>query len=148
MQVVVESRGGLLQEVTARGKRLLSDEPVESGGTNQGQTPYELLLGALGACTAMTISMYARRKGWPLEGVRVELDHERVHARDCEDCEEKDAYLDRFRKVVTVRGPLEETQVARLHEISRRCPVHRTLTGEIRIDDEIRLAGTEPDGGA
>ena len=148
MQVVVESRGGLLQEVTARGKRLLSDEPVESGGTNQGPTPYELLLGALGACTAMTISMYARRKGWPLEGVRVELDHERIHARDCEECEEKDAYLDRFRKVVTVRGSLVESQVARLHEISRRCPVHRTLTGEIRIEDEIRLAGAEPDGGA
>ena len=110
MQVVVESRGGLLQEVTARGKRLLSDEPVESGGTNQGPTPYELLLGALGSCTAMTISMYARRKGWPLEGVRVELDHERIHARDCEECEEKDAYLDRFRKAVTVRGPLDESR--------------------------------------
>jgi uncharacterized OsmC-like protein len=143
MRVVVESQGGLLQQVTARGKRLLADEPVEVGGTNQGMNPYELLLAALGSCTAMTVMMYARRKGWPLQGVRVELDHERVHARDCEDCEEKDAYLDRFRKRLTVRGPLDDEQVARLHEISRRCPVHRTLTGEIRIEDEIELA--EPD---
>lgn len=148
MRVVVESQGGLLQEVTARGKRLLSDEPVESGGTNQGQTPYELLLGALGSCTAMTVMMYARRKGWPLEGVRVELDHERVHAQDCEDCEERDAYLDRFWKRVTVRGPLDAEQVERLHEISRRCPVHRTLMGQIQIEDEIQLADPEPAGDA
>ena len=144
MQVVVESRGGLLQEVTARGKRVLADEPVEAGGTNQGQTPYELLLGALGSCTAMTMMMYARRKGWPLEGVRVELEHERVHARDCEDCEEKDAFLDRFHKRVIVRGPLNAEQIERLHEISRRCPVHRTLTGQIQIEDEIHRAAPEP----
>ena len=140
MQVVVESREGLVQDITARGKRLVADEPVESGGTNLGPTPYELLLAALGSCTAMTILMYARRKGWPVEGVRVELSHERVHAQDCEDCDEKDAYLEQFTKRVTLRGPLDESQRARLEEISRRCPVHRTLLGQIRIDDEVVLA--------
>jgi putative redox protein len=138
--VVVESREGLVQQVSIRGKQIIADEPVESGGLNQGPTPYELLLGALGTCTAMTLIMYARRKGWPLEGVRIELTHERVHAKDCEDCEDKDAYLDRFTKVITVGGPLDETQRARLEEISRRCPVHQTLLGTIRIEDELRLA--------
>ena len=142
MQVVVESQGGLTQQIEMRNKRFLADEPVEAGGTNLGPTPYELLLGALGSCTAMTVIMYARRKGWPVESVRVEMSYERVHARDCEDCEEQDAYLEQFSKVVTVSGPLDETQRARLEEISRKCPVHRTLLGQIRIDDELRLAGS------
>jgi len=141
MQVVVESQDGLAQRVEMRGKAVVVDEPVEAGGTNLGPTPYELLLAALGSCTAMTIIMYARRKGWPLEGVRVELGYERVHARDCEDCETTDAYLEQFTKLVIVRGPLDEEQRARLEEISRRCPVHRTLLGQVRIDDELRLAG-------
>src|SRR5207248_2660736 len=112
MQIVVESRDGLAQQVEMRNKRIVADEPVEVGGTNLGPTPYELLLGALGSCTAMTVIMYARRKGWPLESVRVELSYDRVHARDCENCEEEDAYLEQFTKVVTVRGPLDEEQRA------------------------------------
>jgi putative redox protein len=88
----------------------------------------------------MTISMYARRKGWPIESIRVELSYERIHARDCEECDEKDVYLEQFTKVVTVRGLLDEEQRVRLEEISRRCPVHRTLLGQIRIEDEVRLA--------
>ena len=139
MSVVVESGDGLRQEITVRGKVVIADEPVEAGGTDQGPNPYELLLGALGSCTAMTILMYARRKQWPVEHVRVELDHSRVHAKDCEDCETKDVRLDYFRKRITVRGSLTEEQRARLAEISQRCPVHRTLTGTIRIDDELRL---------
>lgn len=139
MSVVVESGDGLRQEITVRGKVVIADEPVEAGGSDQGPNPYELLLGALGSCTAMTILIYARRKQWPVEHVRVELDHSRVHAKDCEDCETKDARLDYFRKRITVRGSLTEEQRARLEEISRRCPVHRTLTGTIRIDDELRL---------
>jgi putative redox protein len=139
MSVVVESGDGLRQEITVRGKLVIADEPAEAGGTDQGPNPYELLLGALGACTAMTILMYARRKQWPVEHVRVELDHSRAHAKDCEDCETKDVRLDYFRKRVVVRGRLTEEQRARLAEISQRCPVHRTLTGTIRIDDELRL---------
>ena len=139
VSVVVESGDGLRQEITVRGQVVIADEPVEAGGTDQGPNPYELLLGALGSCTAMTILMYARRKQWPVEHVRVELDHSRVHAKDCEDCETKDVRLDYFRKRITVRGSLTEEQRARLAEISQRCPVHRTLTGTIRIDDELRL---------
>jgi putative redox protein len=139
MQVIVESRDGLAQQIEMRNKVIVADEPVLVGGTNLGPTPYELLLGALGSCTAMTIIMYARRNGWPVESVRVELTYERIHARDCEHCEEQDAYLQQFNKVVTVRGPLDEAQRARLEEISRRCPVQRTLLGQIQIDDEVRL---------
>jgi putative redox protein len=139
MSVVVESTDGLRQEITVRGKTLVADEPVEDGGTDAGPNPYELLLSALGACTSMTILLYARHKQWPVEHVRVELDHSRAHMRDCEACESQDVRLDYFRKRITVRGPLSEEQRLRLEEIARRCPVHRTLTGTIRIDDELRL---------
>lgn len=144
MSVVVESTDGLRQEMTVRGKRVVVDEPKEAGGTDEGPDPYEMLLGSLGACTSMTIILYARRKRWPVEHVRVELDYSRVHVKDCEDCEEKDVKLDYFRKRVTVRGPLSEGQRTRLEEISRRCPVHRTLTGTIRIDDELRIEQPAP----
>lgn len=137
--VVVERVAGLQHQISVRGKRVIADEPVEVTGTNLGPTPYELLLGALGSCTSMTILLYAKRKGWPVEHVRVELEHSRVHERDCEDCEEKDAYLDRFRKRITVRGPLTQEQGQRLEEIAKRCPVHRTLMGTIHIDDELIL---------
>jgi putative redox protein len=143
MSVVVESSDGLRQEITVRGKHLVADEPTEDGGTDQGLSPYELLLSALGSCTSMTILLYARRKRWPVEHVRVELDHSRVHVRDCEACETEDVKLDYFRKRVFVRGPLSDEQRARLEEISRRCPVHRTLTGTIRIDDALTIEATE-----
>ena len=103
MSVVVESSDGLRQEITIRGKSVIADEPLEDGGTDQGPSPYELLLSALGSCTSMTILLYARRKQWPVEHVRVVLDHSRVHVRDCEECEEHDVRLDYFRKRVTVR---------------------------------------------
>jgi putative redox protein len=139
MPVVVESSDGLRQEITVRGKSLIADEPKEDGGTDEGPSPYELLLSALGACTSMTILLYARRKKWPVQHVRVELDHSRVHRRDCEECEEKDVRLDYFRKRVFVRGPLSEEQRLKLEEIARKCPVHRTLMGEIRIDDSLTI---------
>ena len=137
MSVVVESGAGLHQDVVVRGRVLVADEPRDVGGADDGPNPYELLLAALGSCTAMTILLYARRKQWPVEHVRVELDHSRVHVRDCEECETKDVRLDYFRKRITVRGPLGEEQRARLEEIARKCPVHRTLTGTIRIDDSL-----------
>ena len=145
MSVVVESSDGLRQEIMVRGKHLVADEPIEDGGTDQGPSPYEMLLSALGACTSMTILLYARRKQWPVEHVRVELDHGRVHVRDCEQCETKDVRLDYFRKRVFVRGPLSEEQRVRLEEISRRCPVHRTLTeGKIQVDDSLAIEPTTP----
>lgn len=138
--VVVKGGPGLRQEIEIRGKTLVADEPKEAGGTDEGPTPYELLLGALGACTAMTIAIYAERKGWEISGVTVELEHDRIHARDCADCETQEGYLDRIRKRIIVDGPLHEEQRARLEEISRRCPVQKTLANEIKVEDELRLA--------
>ncbi len=144
MSVVVESTEGLRQKIVVRSHEIVADEPTDVGGTDAGPNPYELLLGALGSCTAMTILMYARRKKWPVEKVRVELDHSRVHVKDCEDCEEKDVRLDYFRKRITVTGDLNEEQRVRLEEIARRCPVHRTLTGTIRIEDELTIEPPAP----
>ena len=138
--VVVKGGPGLKQEIEVRGKKLVADEPREAGGTDEGPTPYELLLGALGACTAMTVTLYAQRRGWELTGVTVELEHDRIDARDCEDCETQEGFLDRIRKRITVDGPLHEEQRARLEEIARRCPVQKTLTNEVKIVDDLQLA--------
>jgi putative redox protein len=92
----------------------------------------------------MTLLMYARRKSWPVEHVRVELDHSRVHAKDCEDCDEKPVMLDYIRRRIVVTGDLDEEQRARLEEIAQRCPVHRTLTGTIRIEDQLGIVRPAP----
>jgi len=124
---------GLAQEIEAGRHRLVADEPAEAGGTDAGPSPYELLLAALGACTSMTISMYARRKRWPLEGVTVRLQHARIHAQDCAECETKEGMLDRIDREISLAGPLDGAQRERLIEIANRCPVHRTLVSEIDI---------------
>jgi putative redox protein len=120
-------------EATSRGHSIIVDEPKEVGGDDTGLTPYEALLAALGSCTAITLRMYATRKGWPLDDVQVELSHERMHARDCEDCESEDGQLGVVRRKVTLAGDLSEEQRQRLLEIANRCPVHRTLTGTVEI---------------
>ena len=137
--VVVRGGPDLKQEIIASGKTVIADEPKDVGGTDEGPSPYELLLGALGACTAMTIILYAKRKKWPVERVTVELEHDRVHAEDCAVCEDQDVFLDRVRKRIIVDGPLHEEQRARLEEISRKCPVQRTLVGSVRLEDELVL---------
>ena len=124
---------GFAQEIEAGRHRLTADEPVEAGGTDVGPSPYELLLAALGACTSMTISMYARRKGWPLEAVTVRLQHARIHAQDCAECETKEGMLDRIEREISLAGALDAAQRERLLEIANRCPVHRTLVSEIDI---------------
>ena len=133
-QVTVESQGtGFVQRIEAGRHALASDEPVSAGGTDTGPNPYDLLLAALGACTSMTLRMYAARKGWPLEGVIVRLRHGRIHAQDCADCETKEGRVDRFEREIEVLGTLEAEQRQRLLEIAEMCPVHRTLLGEKRI---------------
>jgi len=129
---------GFRSEVFVNGFPLVADEPLEYGGTNEGPSPYEYLLVALGACTAMTVQMYARRKGWPLEEALVRLSHHKIHAEDCRDCDEKERKIDRFERELELRGELDETQRQRLLEIAGMCPVHRTLTGEVRIETTLR----------
>jgi putative redox protein len=126
----------LQHEATARGHSILVDEPESVGGQDRGLRPYELLLAALGSCTAITVRMYAQKKGWPLEDVRVTLSHERIHAEDCQDCETGEGKLDVLRRQVEFVGNLDEDQRSRLRDIATRCPVHRTLEGTIEIIDE------------
>ena len=137
--VVSEAGEGIFpQLISAHGHLLRADEPVEAGGTDSGPGPYDFLLAGLGACTAMTLRLYAARKKWPLENAHVTLRHAKIHAEDCAACETKSGMLDRIERVVRLDGPLDAEQKARLMEIADKCPVHRTLTSEIRI--ETRMA--------
>lgn len=132
--VVSEAGEGIFpQLISAHGHLLRADEPVEAGGSDSGPGPYDLLLAGLGACTAMTLRLYAARKKWPLENAHVTLRHDRIHAEDCAACETKAGMLDRMTRVIRLDGPLDAEQKARLMEIADKCPVHRTLTSEIRI---------------
>lgn len=126
-------KGSFQQEVLSGGHRLLADEPVSVGGTDTGLSPYELLLAALGACTAMTIRMYADRKNLPLDRVSVRLHHEKIHAEDCADCETREGKVDEIERAIELTGDLDDAQRQRLLEISEKCPVHRTLHSEIKI---------------
>jgi putative redox protein len=126
-------RGRFQQEVTVGPHRFLADEPVDVGGLDSGPGPYDLVLAGLGACTAMTLRLYAERKALPLEGVTVELSHAKIHAADCESCETKEGMIDRIVRVIALAGRLDADQRRRLMEIADKCPVHRTLTSEIDI---------------
>ncbi len=133
--VVQETGWGRFQQAIAAGPhRLLADEPESYGGKDTGPTPYGLLLAGLGACTAMTVRMYADRKKWPLERVRVTLRHEKIHAEDCADCETKVGRIDHISRDLAFFGDLDADQRARLLEISEKCPVHRSLHAEVKID--------------
>jgi putative redox protein len=132
--VVAETGEGRLSQWLLDGRhRLAADEPKAVGGNDTGPGPYELLLMALGACTSMTLRLYAGRKEWPLERVVVRLRHSRIHADDCVECEGKPTLLDHIERVIELRGTLDAEQRARLMEIADKCPVHRTLTSKIVI---------------
>jgi uncharacterized OsmC-like protein len=131
--IVRGNAAGFAQEIEIGPHRLKGDEPVASGGTDTGPTPYDFLLAALGTCTSMTISFYARRKSWPLEKVTVSLHHSKIHATDCAECETKVGKIDRIEREVELTGTLTPEQRTKLMEMADRCPVHQTLTSEINI---------------
>lgn len=137
-QVVTRTGASYQTEIAAGRHSLVSDEPEDVGGDDAGPTPYDLLLSALGACTGMTLRMYADRKDWPLEDVAVHLTHEKIHAADCEHCETKNGKIDRIEREVEVEGDLSEEQRDRLLEIANKCPVHRTLHSEIDVQSRLR----------
>ncbi len=132
--VVRETRNSKFQQTVSVGPhRLLADEPVAAGGEDTGPGPYDFLLAGLGACTSMTMRLYAERKSLPLERVTVTLAHSKIHAEDCAECETKAGMLDRIDRVIAMEGQLDAEQRKKLMEIADKCPVHRTLTSEIHI---------------
>ena len=135
--VIVTSLTNLQNEVRYGENHILTtDEPLEAGGEDAGPDPYTLLLAALGSCISMTTTLYARRKGWPLERVTVRLRQERIHANDCVECiRSTEGHIHRIQRTVSFDGDLNNEQRARLQEIAHKCPVHRTLTSEIVITE-------------
>jgi putative redox protein len=134
-EVIVTSIMKLQNEVRyGDNQMLMMDEPKEAGGDGAGPDPYTLLLSALGGCISMTVTLYARRKGWPLERVIVRLRQQRIHAKDCAECEQTtEGYVHRIERSVEVEGDLTDEQRARLQEIAHKCPVHKTLTSKIVV---------------
>ena len=135
--VTVRSLSNLQNEVMyGLGRTLITDEPVAAGGEGAGPDPYALLLAALGSCISMTVTLYARRKQWPVQSVTVHLRQKRVHAKDCAECDQTmDTYIHRIERSVQVEGDLTEEQHARLQEIAHKCPVHKTLSSQILITE-------------
>jgi putative redox protein len=138
-QVIVSSHSGLSQEIVSSAHRWRADEPAPVGdGT--GPSPYELLLSSLGACTSMTLRLYAQKKGIDLKTIKIRLRHYRVHVEDCRDCENKSTFLDRIDREIEFTGELDESQKQRLLEIAERCPVHKTLKSGAEIRTSMALA--------
>jgi putative redox protein len=137
LPVVLHSRGSFRTEVEAGPHRFVLDEPADAGGAGEGPTPYDMLASALGSCTAMTLNFYAKREKLPLEGVDVTVTHDRQHAKDCADCTTQSGYIHRFHVAIHLLGPLDDAQRERLLAIAARCPVAKTLSQEIRIDEVL-----------
>ena len=133
--VVVQEtgEGKFTQRIAAGSHRLRADEPESVGGDDSGPGPYDLVLAGLGACTAMTLRLYAERKGWPMSRVTVTLTHDKIHADDCADCETKSGSLDHIERRLAIEGDLDDAQRVRLLEIANKCPVHRTLESEVVV---------------
>ncbi|HEY6070028.1 MAG TPA: OsmC family protein [Chthoniobacterales bacterium] len=124
---------GFAQKIDIGSFHIDADEPVSYGGTDTGPSPYDLILGALGACTSMTIGLYARKRSWPVDKITVSLRHSKIHAKDCDDCETKEGRIDRVEMEIHLEGALTDEQRAKLMEVAGKCPIHQTLTHEINI---------------
>jgi len=136
--VVVKSQGSFLTEITAGKHTWIADEPAAAGGSDRGPTPYDLLSAALGTCTSMTLHYYARREQIPLEGVEVTIVNDRMHAKDCADCMSSSGFIHHFGVGLHLIGAaLTEEQRTRLLDIAKRCPVYKTLSSEIRIEEHL-----------
>lgn len=130
---------GFVCNVNANGHLFIADEPESvEGGTDLGPTPYDLLASALATCTAMTLNMYARFKKLPVQSVNVEVNHDRIHASDCVDCEKSEGHVDVFTRKIVISGEIDQTQSSRMLEIADRCPVHKTLENEIKINTQLK----------
>lgn len=138
-RVVVRTEGGYRTDIIASGHSLIADEPESLGGTNQGATPYDYLMASLGACTSITLRMYADRKEWPMEAVTVRLRHEKLHAKDCAACESESGKVDRIEREIQFTGPLDSEQIERLLQIADKCPVHRTLHSETVVETTLKV---------
>lgn len=132
--VSAKTANGFVCKINANGHQQIADEPISAGGTNLGPTPYDYLGAALGSCTAMTLNMYARHKKLDVSNVRVAIEHSRIHAEDCVDCEKQKGQIDVFTRQIEIEGNLDQAQSQRMLEIADRCPVHKTLENEIKIE--------------
>ncbi|MGZ7080595.1 MAG: OsmC family protein [Thermoanaerobaculia bacterium] len=135
--MIVRSSGSFRNEVSAGKHRFVADEPASAGGTDTGPTPYDLLSAALGTCTSMTLNFLAKRENIPLEGVEVSVANDRMHAKDCADCLTTSGYIHRFDVKIRLKGNLTPEQRERLFSTAKRCPVYKTLTNEIRIEETL-----------
>jgi len=137
--ITVRRIDGYQNEIIAGDHVVYADEPTTLGGADTGPNPYELLLGALGACTSITLTMYAQRKGWDLQGIEIDLSHSKDYAQDCTDCSNKAVKLDRITYQLSLKGNLDDDQCERLREMARRCPIHQTLKSQMEIHElELR----------
>ncbi len=135
--VIVRAEGSFRTEIETDRHRLIADEPVSAGGTDEGPTPYDLLSAALGACTSMTLYFLARRDNIPLEGVELKITNDRMHAQDCKDCLTTSGYIHRIDVEISLRGNLSSEQRQKLLSTARKCPVYKTLTNEIKIEERL-----------
>jgi putative redox protein len=136
--MVRTGKRGFQTEIIAGGHRLLADEPLSLGGSDTGPNPYDYLVASLGACTSMTLRMYADRKQWPLESVTVRLRHRKLHAEDCRECETETGMVDVIEREIELEGDLDEGQRERFIEIADRCPVHKTLHSKIEVTTRLK----------
>ena len=135
--VVLQAGTGFRNTITAGKHKLIADEPIEAGGGDEGPTPYDLISAGLGGCTAMTMRVVAKRENIPLEGTEVHVSNDRMYAKDCADCTSKDGYIHKFEVRIKLIGNLTDAQRERLLTVAKRCPVAKTLTSEIRIEESL-----------